>query len=83
MTEILARYPSDGTAGGAAGFAGIFTNACDPARRDEIAKYVTATFGSKPGGQREVAQAIEGMDQCIAWRKVNEPQVARWLSSLK
>jgi len=56
-----------------------FTSACDPARRDDIAAYVTKEFASVPSGSRPVAQAIEAMDQCIARRKRLEPSIKAWL----
>jgi len=77
---ILARIPSDGTTGGQAWLAGLFTSSCSAERRDEIADYVTATFAKLPGGQRPVEQAIEGMDQCIARRALIEPAIRRWLA---
>jgi alanyl aminopeptidase len=81
--ELLRRMPKDETAGEVAGVAEIFTATCDPARRDDIADYVTHHFGSLPGGERIVKQAIEGMDQCIASRKLVEPAVRGWLGGYK
>jgi hypothetical protein len=76
---ILARIPSDGTVGGQTWLAWVFTSSCSPARRDEIVDYVTTTFLKLPGGERAVRQAIEGMDQCIARRKLLEPEIRGWL----
>jgi len=56
-----------------------FTNACDPARRDELAAYVTQHFGSLPSGQRPIKQGIEDMDICIASKKALEPSLRLWL----
>jgi alanyl aminopeptidase len=56
------------------------TAACDPARRDEIATYVTAHFASLPAADRLVKQAIEQMDDCIARRKLLEPALRLWLT---
>jgi alanyl aminopeptidase len=81
--EIVKRMPKDETAGEVAGMAWIFTATCDAARRDEIAEYVTKHFGSMPGGERTVKQAIEGMDQCIASRKLVQPAVRGWLGGYK
>ncbi len=78
---ILARIPSDGTTGGPAWITYVFTSSCSAARRDEIVDYVTATFAKLPGGARTVEQAIEGMDQCIARRKLVEPGIRSWLTS--
>jgi hypothetical protein len=59
----------------------VFTRACDPARRDEIADYVTKHFASIPSGKRPVAQAIERMDQCISQKKLIEPAARAWLGN--
>lgn len=59
----------------------VFTRACDPSRRDEIADYVTKNFASIPSGKRPVAQAIERMDQCISQRKLIEPAARAWLGN--
>ena len=81
--KILERMPQDETAGPVAGMAWVFAASCDAARRDEIADFVTKHFASMPGGEREVKQAIEGMDQCIASRKLLEPEVRGWLGGYK
>jgi alanyl aminopeptidase len=81
--EILKRMPQDETAGPVAGMAWVFAGTCDAAKRDEIAEFVTKHFASMPGGEREVKQAIEGMDQCIASRKLLEPEVRGWLGGYK
>ncbi|HUQ02859.1 MAG TPA: M1 family aminopeptidase [Kofleriaceae bacterium] len=83
IDELQKRAPSEGVAGGSTTWVGYFTNACDPARRDEIAGYVNGTFGKVPGAGREIAQAIEGMDQCIAWKAQMRPQVEAWAATLK
>jgi hypothetical protein len=36
-----------------------------------------------PGGARTVQQAIEAMDQCIARRKLVEPEIRGWLGGGK
>ncbi len=83
LDTLLARFPKDATTGGGAVFASLFTGACEPARRDELAAFVTTRFASLPGGARIVAQAIESMDQCIAWKAQVGPQVERWLATLR
>jgi alanyl aminopeptidase len=80
---ILARVPSDGTTAGPAWLTYVFTASCVAARRDEIARYVTATFATLPGGARVVRQAIEGMDQCIARRTLIEPEIRGWLAGIR
>jgi alanyl aminopeptidase len=81
--EVLARLPRDAVTGGVAELGGLFTSSCDPARRDEAAAFVTATFGAYPGGARVTAQTIEGMDQCIARRALLGPRVEAWLATLR
>jgi alanyl aminopeptidase len=83
LDELRKRSPTEGVTSGSTEYGGFFTNACDPARRDEIAAYVTETFGKAPGAEREVAQSIEGMDQCIARKAQLRPQVEAWAATLK
>jgi hypothetical protein len=77
--EILRRIPADSSGGSQAVLAYAFTRGCRAEQRDEIADYVTRTFAGMPGGARTVRQAIEGMDQCIARRKLIEPEIRGWL----
>ena len=83
LDELRKRSPTEGVTSGSTEYGGFFTNACDPERRDEIAAYVTETFGKAPGAEREVAQSIEGMDQCIARKARMRPQVEAWAAKLK
>jgi len=83
LDELLARSPSEGVASGSAEYVGYFTGACDAARRDELAGFVTATFGDVPGAAREIAQEVERMDQCIARKTKLGPQVEAWAATLR
>jgi len=83
VDALLARLPVGGTTGSMSVYAAMFTSACDPARRDEIVRFVTATFAGLTGGARDVAQRIESMDQCIAQRATLTPQLDRWLATLR
>jgi hypothetical protein len=58
---------------------GPFANACDPARRDELAAYLTEHFGKLPSTVRPIKQAIEQMDNCIASKQALEPALRAWL----
>ena len=58
-----------------------FTNACDPARRDELAAFVTERFSKLPSAVRPVKQAIENMDNCIASKRALEPALRLWLAA--
>ena len=77
--EIMKRIPTDGATGGNTWLTFVFTSNCAPSHRDEYADYVTRTFGKLPGGDRAVRQGVEHMDQCIARRKLVEPQLRAWL----
>jgi alanyl aminopeptidase len=83
VDEVRKRMPQDEVAGGLAGVTWLFTGACDAARHDEIVDYVTKTFATLPGGERMVKQAVESMDQCIASRKVLDPELRGWLGGVK
>jgi alanyl aminopeptidase len=84
LAQLADRIPAERvTSGGATAYAGIFASACDPARRDELASFITEQFGKAPGAAREVAQTIEGMDQCIAYRTRMGPQVSAWAATLR
>ena len=81
--ELEKRLPHDEVSGAMHGIVHVFTNACDPKRRDELAAEVTKRFGARPGGAHVVAEAIEQMDQCIATRAALEPEVRGWLGGVK
>ena len=83
QAEIQKAMPQDGTAGAYAFISALFTATCKADQRDEMADYVKKTFGGLPGGKRIITQNIEAMDQCIARRKVLEPEVRGWLSGAK
>lgn len=78
---LLQRLPSDSATSSQAWLAGVFTASCAAERRDEIADYVTRTFAAMSGGARIVRQAIEAMDQCIARRRLIEPELRAWLTA--
>jgi alanyl aminopeptidase len=80
---LLQRMPGDETASPIAGISRLFTESCDAARRDEVVDYVTRTFAKLPGGERVVKQAIEEMDQCIAKKRVLEPELRGWLMGIR
>jgi len=81
--ELLARMPQDEVAGTLSGVIRLFTSACDPARRDDIVKEITTRFGDRPGAPHVIAEATEELDQCIASRRVLEPELRGWLGGVK
>jgi alanyl aminopeptidase len=81
--EILARLPKDSSTNPIAGYAWLFTRTCKADQRDTVEAYVRKEFSTLPGGARVVAQALEGMNQCIAERAVLEPEIRGWLTGVK
>lgn len=80
---IINRLPQDGATFSLGSLGSLFTKTCKAAQRDEIATYVTKSFGAYPGAKRVLDQAIEDMDQCIAKRSVIEPELAAWLGGVR
>jgi peptidase M1-like protein/ERAP1-like protein len=80
---ILAAMPRDGTAGSFARISVLYTETCQADQRDAVTAYVKKTFAPMSGGGRIVAQNLEEMDQCIARRKLLEPEIRGWLTGLK
>ena len=80
---LLARLPSAQTTAPLARYSFVFTSTCKADQRDAIADYVMKTFAAAGGGERVVKQAIESMDQCIAKRKLLEPEIRAWLGGLR
>jgi hypothetical protein len=74
---LLKRLPADG--GAQTYLASVFAEHCRAEQRDEIADYVRRTFAEMEGGEHAVNKAIEQMDQCIARRKLVEPEIRNWL----
>jgi alanyl aminopeptidase len=81
--SIIGRFPNAQVQGPIAQLATVFTGTCKAAEREAIAEYVTKTFASMAGGERTVKQAIEGMDQCIARKKILEPELRAWLGGVR
>ncbi|HEY6175362.1 MAG TPA: M1 family metallopeptidase, partial [Kofleriaceae bacterium] len=83
LDALLKRLPSDGTTTGQAFLAYAFAASCSAEQRDEVVAYVNKTFAGLPGGARTVQQAIEGMDQCIARRKLMDAEIRSWLGKVR
>ena len=81
--ELDKRLPQDEVSGALYAVISLFTRACDPAHRDEVVDYLTKNFASRPGGERALKQSTERLDQCLAMRKVLEPEVRGWLGGVK
>ncbi|MEO8701312.1 MAG: M1 family aminopeptidase, partial [Kofleriaceae bacterium] len=83
QAEIMKRVPKDETASPIANMAGLFTATCKAEERDAVIDYVNKNFAQLPGGVRVIKQRIEGMDQCIASRKLIEPELRAWLGGVR
>ena len=81
--KILERFPKDATTISVAELSAIFTATCHAAQRDAIVARVTREFAPLPGGAHVVAENIEDMDQCIAKRRLLEPEIKAWLGGLR
>jgi alanyl aminopeptidase len=80
---IMKRVPSSETSSPIARLSNLFTLTCRAEQRDAVAAYVKSTFEPLAGGPRVVRQNLEAMDQCIASRKLLEPEVRAWLEGLR
>jgi len=81
--ELLKRMPQDEVAGTLNGVVELFTEACDPARRDEIVREITTRFGERAGAPQVIAEKTEALDHCIANRRALEPELRGWLGGVK
>ncbi len=81
--ELIAKMPRETVTGAAGLMVGLFTAGCNAATRDEAAAYVSEHFNTLSGAKRVIDQRVEAMDQCIAKRKLLEPEVRAWLSGVK
>jgi alanyl aminopeptidase len=79
LKQLFERFPDNGDEG-AANLAWAFFGGCDASRRDEIAAFVTQTFGRFIGAERTIAHGLEELDQCIAIRRMLGPRIEAWLA---
>jgi cytosol alanyl aminopeptidase len=81
--KLLARLPNDAVTGMVGLMATLFAGSCDEAQRDETRAYALANFAKLVGGERVINQSFEAMDQCIASRKLLEPELRAFLGGVK
>jgi alanyl aminopeptidase len=80
VTQLLERFPPNGDEGTAVlGFS--FFRGCDAGKRDDVAAFVKQTFGAMIGADRVIAQGLEGLDQCIAIRRLLQPKLDAWIQN--
>ncbi|WPB77849.1 M1 family metallopeptidase [Archangium violaceum] len=60
-----------------------FSAYCDPVHRQEAAAFLTERMERAPGGTRSLAQALERMDLCIAFKAAQGSSVESFLASPK
>jgi len=75
---FLARFPKNDT------FAPYLVYAfeiCDADRRDAAVAFMTEHFGKMPSAGKLLRQRIEGIDQCIAQKKIIEPSLRAWITA--
>jgi alanyl aminopeptidase len=81
--KLLERLPRDSVTGMVGFVSTLFTGSCDEALRDEARQYVMTNFAKLVGGERVINQSFEAMDQCIASRKLLDPELRAFLSGIK
>jgi alanyl aminopeptidase len=74
---LAARLPEERVAG--LMYAG--SSYCDPVRRQEVAAFFAERARSAPGGERTLAQILEGMDLCIALKSAQGASAESFLST--
>ncbi|HTO98964.1 MAG TPA: M1 family aminopeptidase [Myxococcales bacterium] len=73
---IVARMPRDY----GAYIAGIADGLCDAGQQKEAEDFFRPRARQFPGGDRHVAQTLEGIRQCVAFRARAGPALATWLA---
>jgi alanyl aminopeptidase len=72
---ILARMPHETTGG----ISFVASGFCDAAQEKDAKAFLTGRVEKLPGGPRNLAQTLEGIQLCIASRAVQEPGVREFL----
>ncbi|HEX4455896.1 MAG TPA: M1 family aminopeptidase [Kofleriaceae bacterium] len=81
VDELFARLPMVSTSQMALRLMRVFQTSCEPARRDDVAAFLTEHFAKLTGGARPAKQAIESYDHCVTARRAIEPMVRTWLGA--
>jgi len=76
---LVARLPED------SGAYLVWTGAgvCDAKKRDEVKAYFDGRSTKFLGGPRELDQALEEIDLCVAWRARHQPSAAAFMERWK
>ncbi len=73
---IVARMPRETTGQ----IAYVASGFCDAAREKDAKSFLTGRVEKLPGGPRNLAQTLEGIQLCVASRTAQEPSVGEFLS---
>jgi len=79
LDKLLARLPREVGSDYAANFPFVAGGFCDATHRDEVDAFFKDRIKDYTGGPRNLAQVLEGMDLCIAQRKVLGPELVAFL----
>lgn len=79
LKQLLERFPDKGD-GDPAYLASVFLGGCEATQRDDVSAFVRTTFGGYKDSERIIAQGLEGLDSCIALRRLLAPRYEAWLA---
>lgn len=54
---------------------------CEPTHRQDVADYFTERMARVPGGIRKLAQVLESMTQCVAYKDAQATSIESFLAS--
>ena len=77
--QLVARLPRTVDSDMSAELPTVGSGFCDEPHRNEVAAFFKGRTDQTAGGPRILAQTLEGIDQCIAIRKVQEPGAVDFL----
>jgi alanyl aminopeptidase len=77
--ELVKRLPEDHEAA----LVNFGTAFCTKDKRAAIEAFFEPRTTRAPGGPREYANAMEELDQCLAWREQQIPAAVAWLETLR
>ncbi len=76
---LAARMPEEHVSA----LAWVGASYCDPVHRQDVAAFFTERTARAPGGTRMLAQVLEGVDLCIAFKAAQGPSLESFLASPK
>ena len=79
--RLMARLPKGSVFEPASFLPFVGAGFCDESHREEVERFFAPRVKDAAGGPRNLAQALEHIDLCIAQRRVHEPSVAAFLRS--